>query len=297
MSDDRTAVTIKEFRSMVRKGDYDPFLLSQIFARPVSVYISWLAVRLGVSSNTITLISGAFALSGSVVLLWPSSTTLLLSVIFMQLFFLLDHADGEVARYQNLVSPGWVDDRSGSYFDRMIHYYQSPSFFFCLGAGLAVQEDVILWALLGMLAAIGASGIPRFTASYEMLMTVLRRNDSHARDLAMTIGDYYSLYVTPGAEGVRPFYIIPRNIRELLAAAKQYVWFPGYMFVYAVVVLVAISPVGGSIWVKGFLVFYSVVLTGNTVYASTRYFRLLKGLPKADILASELPEKVGAQAG
>lgn len=282
---------------MVRKGDYDPFLISNIFWRPVSVYVSWIAVRLGISSNAVTAVSCMFAIAGSVVLLWPGTTTLLLSVILMQLFFLLDHVDGEVSRFRNHVNPGWADDRSGSYFDRLVHYYQSPSFFFCLGAGIAVQEGDVLWAFLGMLSAIGGSGFPRFTAAYEMLVTMLRRNDDHARQLAMKVGDYYALYVTPGSDGVRPFFIIPRNFRELLAAAKQYIWFPGHMFVYAAVVLIAVSPVGGSAWIKGFLVFYSIVLTGNTVYASTRYLRLLSRLPKEDLADAEtLPEMESVSA-
>ena len=274
-------VRFKDFKGIVRKGSLDPFWISNIFWRPFSVYVSWPLAALRVPANAITAVSCVFAVIGSLVVLYPSTAAYVASVVFMQVFFFLDHVDGEVSRFERVrTGERAYVDRSGGYFDRLVHYFQGPSFFFCLGAGLGIADANPLWAILGVVGGIGSSGFPRFTASYELLTLLIDRSDDQAREFAGRYGGYYTIYWTP-SDAVRPFFIIPRNFRELVVAAKQYIWFPGHMFVYAgAVVLMAVHG-AGILWIKLYLAVYSAILGVNTIFATVSYLKILSAVPSA----------------
>src|SRR5690606_37199745 len=42
--------SVRELKAICRKGDLDPFWISNIFWRPVSIYVTWLLIRFGVQS-------------------------------------------------------------------------------------------------------------------------------------------------------------------------------------------------------------------------------------------------------
>jgi hypothetical protein len=159
-----------------------------------------------------------------------------------------------------------------------VHYFQGPSFFFCLGGGLSLLEGSWLWLLMGLVGAIGSSGFPRFVASYELLQILLHRRGRHLRHFVAGVADYYSIYWKPGTGPTR-IIVLPRSRQELIFAAKQYVGFPGHMFVYAAAAILTVAQGMATVWVKGFLVLYALVLGGNTVYATASYLRTLSKVP------------------
>jgi hypothetical protein len=275
------APSLAELKRICRKGERDPFWVSNIFWRPFSIYVTWLAIRLRLGAPTITTISAVFAILSSLVLLDLTPRGLVLSVIFMQAFLLLDHVDGEVARYMSTGKPASsLRDFSGSYYDRLVHYFQGPSFYFCLGAGLWMTDHGLHWLMLGLLGTIGSSGFPRFVASYELLQIILRHRAAETLDFVREASEYYSVYWKGGA-APREFYLVPRSAGELVYAAKQFMGFPGHMFVYAVAVIVTVWS-ASFIWIKLYLVFYGVLLGANTLYATVRFLVVLSRVPIGD---------------
>jgi phosphatidylglycerophosphate synthase len=114
--------------------------------RGVSVYASRAAIRAGISANTLTglmivvglLSAAAFSAPGW----WP-----LLGVVGIEVYLLLDCADGEVARWNRATSA------TGVYLDRLGHYVVEAAI--PVGLGLRAAEwQINGWTVAGMSAAI-----------------------------------------------------------------------------------------------------------------------------------------------
>ena len=274
------SVSLGELKAICRKGDRDPFWISNIFWRPVSIYITWFLIRLGVSPNPVTFVGVILAVASSLILVEPLTVVYLISVALMQLFFLLDHVDGELARFRaHHLGDSW--DQSGRYFDVLTHYFQGPTLYYCLGAGLGSMDGSRWWFLLGTIAAVGSSGFPRFVASFLTLSQVESRTDEGFLRFASGLSHFHELYWKAEAKPSRIF-VIPRNRNELVFLAKQYVGFPGNLFAFAAAVFLDAFGLIESqfFFVKLFLVVYASIHLLNTIYATRRYFVYLSRVPE-----------------
>ena len=272
--------SLAELRTICRKGDRDPFWISNIFWRPVSVYVTWFLIRLGVGPNPVTFVGVILAVASSLILLEPSTVVYLISVALMQLFFLLDHVDGELARFRaHHLGHSW--DQSGRYFDVLTHYFQGPTLYYCLGAGLGATDGSRWWFLLGTIAAVGSSGFPRSVASFLTLSQVGSRTDERFLRFATGMSHFHELDWKAGAKPSRIF-IIPRNRKELVFLAKQYVGFPGNLFAFAAAVFLDAFGIIESqfFFVKLFLAVYAGIHLLNTIYATRKYLVYLSRVPE-----------------
>ncbi|MDD5332949.1 MAG: CDP-alcohol phosphatidyltransferase family protein [Rhodoferax sp.] len=161
-------IDLAEIRAITSKGYTEPYVTSLYFIRYFSPIFSALLVRWRVSANFVTIVSLIFALAGS--FLQASNDLFLpfLGAIFLLVYNILDHIDGEVAR-ANFHFYGKTSGLGGSYFDALVHYFYTPVLF--LGIGIAAfsqtENELGLWAGLvtGMwLSAYGQS------ASFRVMM-------------------------------------------------------------------------------------------------------------------------------
>lgn len=78
----------------------DPFWDSRYVYRPISIYVTWAAVRIGIGPVAVTLTGGLCLLAAAICYgsAWPSLWLLGAGLLF--LFVVLDHVDGEVARFE-----------------------------------------------------------------------------------------------------------------------------------------------------------------------------------------------------
>ena len=273
-------VSLAELRKICRKGDRDPLWISNIFWRPVSIYVTWFLIRLGVGPNPVTFVGVILAVASSLILVKPSTAVYLVSVVLMQLFFCGDHIDGELARYRaHHLGGSW--DQSGSFLDLVTHYFQGPTLYYCLGAGLGAVNGSPWWFLLGAVAAIGSSGFPRFVASFLTLAQVGSRTDENFLQFATGLSHFNQLYWKVETKPSRVF-IIPLNLGELVFLAKQYIGFPGNLFAFAAAVILDAVGVLNSqfIFVKLFLAVYATIHFLNTIYATRKYFVYLSQVPE-----------------
>lgn len=95
--------------------------------RSFSIYISAWALKRGWSPNQMTSLSLAAGVSGAVFL---SLAWWGWGILFVNLWYLLDHSDGEIARASGKSSP------SGYFYDTVVNFIVQPLFFLGLGAGL-----------------------------------------------------------------------------------------------------------------------------------------------------------------
>ena len=71
-----------------------------------------------------------------------------LGALMLQLWYILDHVDGEVARYNGESS------LTGVYFDELVHYIVHPLVFFGIGWGLFNATGSVKYILLGILSGL-----------------------------------------------------------------------------------------------------------------------------------------------
>ena len=86
-------------------------LWTRFVLRPLSVPLVWLALRLGLSANGVSYLSALFSAAGGVLFSQAGFVLPLWGAVLLNLFSVLDCADGGVARVTKTASPwgGWAD--------------------------------------------------------------------------------------------------------------------------------------------------------------------------------------------
>lgn len=70
------------------------------------------------------------------------------AVITLQIWYILDGVDGEIARYEK------EESLTGVFFDSAVHYIIHPYIFICIGIGLLRRTDDIFYFILSLSAAL-----------------------------------------------------------------------------------------------------------------------------------------------
>jgi phosphatidylglycerophosphate synthase len=124
--------------------------LARLFLRSVSLRVTALLIRTPVSANTLTgvmIMVGllAAAVVGAVSGAWGA----VLGFLLIQLYFLLDLCDGEVARWRRTTSI------TGVYLDRVGHYFVEAAILSAVGYRAGGQQ-LGGWSTLGVLTGLFA---------------------------------------------------------------------------------------------------------------------------------------------
>jgi hypothetical protein len=122
-----TLAEIKE--SHAPKREYERYLLASRFIfRPLSFPATWLLVRLGVSGEAASWLSGLSALIGFSCLLLPGAPLLWPGIFFLLLFNFFDCLDGGIARIMSARNP------YGRFLDSIMWW-----------------ADMVFWTVIGVL--------------------------------------------------------------------------------------------------------------------------------------------------
>lgn len=142
-----STVTLKELREFKhrinpeeRQGAYGYY-----FIRPLSLYVTYFALRLGLTANQVTVLQTLSGVAGAILLAFPAPLLRLLGVLLLQFGFVLDNVDGEVARFRKQVSV------TGKFLDVVGHEIVIPFMFCGLGIGTYFQLgrfDAIIFGFL-----------------------------------------------------------------------------------------------------------------------------------------------------
>jgi phosphatidylglycerophosphate synthase len=167
-------MTTRELREICQKGSSEPFVISKYLYRPFTIHFSRLYILCGASSNTVTfhslvagLVAAGFAVS-------TSPWALLGVALFVQLYFILDHVDGEVARY-NIRFGRQRPSLAGEFFDLWVHLHTYNFVFALMGLGMYRQTGSVVWPILGLIAC-NISGSYQRLALSSVLVGALARN-------------------------------------------------------------------------------------------------------------------------
>lgn len=144
-------ITINDIRSKLpqekRRLDRDnPWLY--FVMRPISFYPTWLFLKLGISANQTTYIGLIIGVIGCVFLAFGSYWAAIVGAVLINIGYLFDVVDGNVARYTNSCS------KYGQYIDGMATYITVPLTFIAVGIGVFNHPDTYLNSLAHFLLGI-----------------------------------------------------------------------------------------------------------------------------------------------
>jgi hypothetical protein len=147
----RASPTLAELRATAQKQQHREIgnWLARWVGRPTALYGTWLAVRLGLSAHTVTLMALAASVAAALAFMTGTRTGFIAGVLLGHLAFWLDHVDGQVARWRRTAT------LDGVYADYMMHHAVSLCLGFSLGYGLAARSGDLRWTMAGLAIALG----------------------------------------------------------------------------------------------------------------------------------------------
>lgn len=176
-------IPLRQLSQIVRRGGtgkpQDPFWFSRYLYRPISIYITWAAVRIGIEPVAVTL-TGALCLLAAAICYgsaWPTLWLMGAGLLFM--FIVLDHVDGEVARFERWRLHEQRDGRK-EFYDTCCHAGEIAVF-----AAVMMRQFVLLdgpmWLLAAAVLFLFPGGIAPWQRYCETLIKLRAETPGFAR--------------------------------------------------------------------------------------------------------------------
>ena len=160
-----TRPTLKNLRKVVQK-DVEPEPYAKYVVRPISILFTWVFVRTPISANQVTILQEILGITGAILF---GFGRFILGSLFLQLGYILDCSDGEVARWKNQQS------ESGKFLDLIGHMIVIPFYYFGLGLGLYFKTGQIIVIIAGFLAALFTIKTEKFILPTNNGLDIKRR--------------------------------------------------------------------------------------------------------------------------
>jgi len=142
--------SLKELNTICQKPRYKlvgNWMVRHVI-RDAALPITWLLLHTNVSANQVTLASLIVGLIGISMFALPASWFLFVGVLLLQLWYLLDHVDGQIARYRKTAS------LSGRFFDFITHHIIHGAFFFSVSYYCFSESGLIIFLLWGFIVSL-----------------------------------------------------------------------------------------------------------------------------------------------
>ncbi len=143
--------SLKELNKIVQKTNYKKvgnWMVRKI-TRDMALPLTWILLHTPISANGVTFISLIVGMSGCVFLSFESNVYFLWGAILLQFWYLLDHVDGQIARYRNQSSV------TGIFFDYITHHIIHIGVFVGIGWSVYTHTLEVVYILLGIITATG----------------------------------------------------------------------------------------------------------------------------------------------
>lgn len=135
-----------EFERRCQKPDHRCIgnWMARRISRPVALRITWVIASWGISANMATCAAWASAVAAFMALAWGTVDGWLAAAALLQIWYLLDHVDGQLARFHGTAS------LDGVQLDYLMHHTVNLLVPIGIGAGLFAQTAQPLWLLGGL---------------------------------------------------------------------------------------------------------------------------------------------------
>jgi phosphatidylglycerophosphate synthase len=156
-------------------GRDEPRDLRRLYARSVrklSIRITRVLLPTGVSANQTTVVGIVIGIAGGLLLAFNEYWAQLLAIALMQLAFVLDFCDGEIARFERQVE-GKSSGAGGAYLDWVGHYYMPAAIAAGLSWGVFHQTGDWWWLAAGLIVILSLVRVP-YSARDHIMWGVYR---------------------------------------------------------------------------------------------------------------------------
>ena len=137
----------------------------------ISIYFTWILIRLRFTANGVTILSGVIAIIGGYLISIDNRMLIIMGFILFHIFAILDMCDGEVARYNKSSSI------NGQFLDWFMHFIYSFGFMGGLSLYVILKVDsaaLIIIALISLAVSLFDKIITSATWT-AIIWTKLRR--------------------------------------------------------------------------------------------------------------------------
>ena len=140
----------KTFKKKIEKSQvgHKADLYARLIIWKISAPITYLLVRTPITPNQITVFQEIIGAIGAFCLAFKDIKYSLLGVILLQIGYIFDCVDGEVARYKGLSSV------RGVYLDLIGHQFVIPMYLFFVGVGVYLRTNHLEAIILSFLSAV-----------------------------------------------------------------------------------------------------------------------------------------------
>src|SRR3989344_9075056 len=115
--------------------------------RKFSIMFTKFFVKTNITANQVSALSIISGIISAFLFMKGTYGYFLLASLFLFLWFVLDHSDGEVARYKKQKS------NLGYFLDKMMHSIIHPLVFLGIGFGLYNNSENLSWLILGIISS------------------------------------------------------------------------------------------------------------------------------------------------
>ena len=166
----------RELREICQPAELDLSFYRKRVIRPVSIHLTRLFLLTGVSANAVSVLKGLIAVSGAILFTGADVLWLLAGTVLLQLAFILDACDGEVARHR-----GTNRRAGGEYIDKIGDASSRGLLHACWGIGAWQASGRIIWVPVG--AFVGALWlVQRFCLLETLLENIASHPEGPLRD-------------------------------------------------------------------------------------------------------------------
>jgi phosphatidylglycerophosphate synthase len=160
-------VTLASVRDLARKRPEQEFFLNRLYGAHLSPFATVVCLRLGLGPDQVTILGAGFGAAAVVLLFLPLGWWSLLAGLALQIGYLLDFSDGQVARLTGRTS------LAGAYLDWLTHFYIPVGAALATAASVAWSTGSFPVLVLGVLAALELSAFA-FSGKEHLLVAMAR---------------------------------------------------------------------------------------------------------------------------
>ena len=160
-------MTLTRVRELARKRPEQEFFLNRLYGAHLSPFFTVVCLRLGLSPDQVTVVGAAFGALGIALLFPPIGWWSIIGVLAIQIGYILDFSDGQVARLTGRTSA------AGSYLDWLTHFYIPVGACLAMAASVAWSSGTYALLVLGTIAALELASFA-FSCKEHVLVAMAR---------------------------------------------------------------------------------------------------------------------------